>query len=259
MTHITENDYKKLAEAVADDLILNKIPLNDSVSKLASSMDMSQEQVKRLCETTNNSTFGKLFHSKDKTASDRIVEFEVADANKVLNTAIKQASVSYTPASTESYLLDYAPLVDSTITATLEIKTAFELRPESTPRRETDTRVLQKTLNHLRSEKTAAELEYIDTVTNISNEFKRLYPEIVFTAFEKSALALHGESACDSLAFIRDSLGLPAVTYNIPQIQKTAGVIDTSAAVFTKLAHALDTYNRICIINKGIEKVSSKV
>lgn len=115
MAHITENDYKKMAEAISDDLVQQKIPLNDSIRKLASSMDMSQEQVRRLCETSNNTTFNKLFQAKDKTASDRIVEFDVADADQVFADNIKEASVAE-HADDVAYLSEYRSLAeDSTV------------------------------------------------------------------------------------------------------------------------------------------------
>jgi AraC-like DNA-binding protein len=113
MAHITENDYKKMAEAISDDLVQQKIPLNDSIRKLASSMDMSQEQVRRLCESSNNTTFNKLFQSKDKTASDRIVEFDVADADQVFADNIKEAAVSE-PANAVAYFSEYRSLREET-------------------------------------------------------------------------------------------------------------------------------------------------
>src|SRR3990172_3164186 len=84
MRPLKEMQYTKLAEAVATDFVSGDVPLNDSVEKLAIEFDMNQEQIKRLCEATNNTTFNKLFNAKDKTAEDRIIEFDIADSQKVL-------------------------------------------------------------------------------------------------------------------------------------------------------------------------------
>jgi predicted NUDIX family NTP pyrophosphohydrolase len=91
MTYIKEDDYLKLANAAAIDLVDNKVPLNDSVAKLAQQFDLNQDQIARLCEATNNTTFNHIF--KNKTASDdRLVEFDVADPKIILRQQIKEAA-----------------------------------------------------------------------------------------------------------------------------------------------------------------------
>lgn len=93
MAYMTENDYLKLANAAAIDLVENKVPLNESVTKLAQQFDLNQDQIMRLCEATNNTAFNHIF--KNKTASDdRLVEFEIADPKSILGQQIKEASVS---------------------------------------------------------------------------------------------------------------------------------------------------------------------
>jgi ADP-ribose pyrophosphatase YjhB (NUDIX family) len=92
MAYFKEEDYLKLANAAAIDLVDNRVPLNDSITKLAQQFDLSQDQIMRLCEATNNTTFNHIF--KTKTASDdRLVEFDIADPKAVLRHQIKEASV----------------------------------------------------------------------------------------------------------------------------------------------------------------------
>lgn len=93
MAYIKEEDYQKLANAASIDLVDNNIPLNDSVSKLASQFEMNQDQLYRLCEATNNTAFNHIFKKK-ASESERLVDFEVADPKKILGDQIKQASVS---------------------------------------------------------------------------------------------------------------------------------------------------------------------
>lgn len=91
MAYIKEEDYHKLANAAAIDLVDNKVPLNESVTKLAKQFDLNQDQICRLCEAANNTTFNHLF--KNKTASDdRIVDFDIADPKAILGSQIKEAS-----------------------------------------------------------------------------------------------------------------------------------------------------------------------
>jgi AraC-like DNA-binding protein len=255
MAHITENDYKKLADAVADDLIGQKIPLNDSISKLATQMDMTHEQVRRLCEASNNATFGKMFQAKDKTASDRIVEFDVADADAVLGGAIKEAGY-VSGADNVIALSEYRPLVED-LDEEPVIKTASADEPISHARREVDARTIRKTLDHLRHEKLAAEMAYQDSILNIRNRFKRLYQDVSFDTFEKNAAAIHGERVAGPLTDLRRHLRLPEVTYDYSQLSKTAGYVDDGLIEYKLLADAVAQHTRIAQVSAGIAKLEA--
>jgi len=89
MAYLNQKDISKLAEAVAADLVDNAVPLNESISKLASSMSMNQEQIHRLCEATNNTAFNKLFQKK-ASDEDRIVDFDIADPKTILKGKISE-------------------------------------------------------------------------------------------------------------------------------------------------------------------------
>jgi hypothetical protein len=92
MPSLNERDFSKLASAAAKDLVDHGIPLNDSVDKIASSHDMNDEQLRRLCEATNNAAFNAMFEHKGKTGSaDRIVEFDVAKPGEILKRRVGSA------------------------------------------------------------------------------------------------------------------------------------------------------------------------
>ncbi len=66
--------------------IQDKIGLNESLSKMAEEHNnINQEQIKRICEFANNSTYLAL-HDKNKTAGLRVSypEFDVADPSRVI-------------------------------------------------------------------------------------------------------------------------------------------------------------------------------
>jgi len=256
MAHITENDYQKMAEAVSNDLINGKVPLNESVSKLASSMDMSQEQIKRLCETTNNTTFGKLFQSRDKTAEDRMVEFDVADVDKILSKNIKEASLHRDDDNVVS-LYEYRELETQSNEEPSFDKVAFELRPEPKVNTERDKRTIRKTLDHLRHEKIATEYMYSDAMYSLKNQFKRLYKDISFDNFEKAAAAIHQEDSIRPLTELRMYMRLPAVDYDFENLQKTAGYIDDSKIEFKLFADAVSCITKLANITQGINKLEN--
>ena len=92
MPSLNERDFSKLAAAAAKDLVDHGIPLNDSVDKIACSHDMNDEQLRRLCEATNNAAFNAMFEHKGKTGSaDRIVEFDVAKPAEILKRRVGTA------------------------------------------------------------------------------------------------------------------------------------------------------------------------
>lgn len=77
---LTPINISTVAIRVADEFVDNKTPLNDSITKAASAYDLNEEQIKRICEIANISTFNKLF---DKTA-EKTFEFPLADAEIVI-------------------------------------------------------------------------------------------------------------------------------------------------------------------------------
>jgi len=257
MGYVTENDYKKLADAVADDLVLNKIPLNDSIKKLASVQGLNQEQVRRLCEATNNVTFNKLFSARDKTAADRVIEFDVADPSVILGSAIKEAAVNYDEQlSSDTILLsEFRSLRPEEKTAAAP---AADLADPPT-RPEYDRRTLRKTRDHLHYEKLAAEMCYADALESVRGQFRRLYADTTFTAFEKQAIALYADRAVQPLTDLRKTLRMPAVNYNIPALQKTAGYVDDSSFIFTLFKTALAHSDKIASINLGLAELNKRV
>lgn len=265
MAHLTDKDYGKLANAVADDLVKQGIALNEAITKLASDMGMNDEQVARLCEATNNVTFNKLFQARgqDKTASDRLIDFDVADTKKVLGSLIKKAERGGAMEKEASYYemrsLDDGmhALRDSEPAEDTFQKVAFELRPESVPSREKDARTMQKTLDHLRHEKLAADMLYQDKLAELSKQFSRLYDVTPFKDFEKSAAVVFGQAAEPHLNALRRSRKMAEATYNVEVLTKHAGYVDDAApelTLFAEVMAAADTASKIATAISKMEK-----
>lgn len=257
MGYVTENDYKKLADAVADDLVLNKIPLNDSIKKLASVQGLNQEQVRRLCEATNNVTFNKLFSARDKTAADRVIEFDVADPSTVLGGAIKEAAANYddqVPSDTV-LLSEFRSLRPALEKMAAAEEPAFKDPPT---RPEFDRRTLRKTRDHMHHEKLSAEMCYGDALEQVRGQFRRLYTDLPFEEFEKKAAAIHGVAAISSLADLRKLQRLPEVNYDIPRLQKTAGYVDDAPLVFKLFSTALAYAEKVASLRAGIAELDKR-
>lgn len=259
MAHVTEKDYKKLAGAIADDLIQQKIPLNNSVTKLAKSMNLNHEQVRRLCETTNNVTFNKVFHTSDKTASDRMIEFDVADPKQILGAVIKEASVDH---HTKVAAYELRPLNDEMHGLRHpepeyeeRIKVAFELRPQAQPSEEIDRRTLRKVLSNMRHQKIATNMEYLDGVTELRGYFRRIYDVVPFDEFEKVAAARFGNEAVGPLNEIREMMGMPQVDYDISRLEKVAGFVDDTTTEMQLLQQIISAQKERVKLAQGITKI----
>jgi len=266
MAHLTDTDYQKLANAVADDLIKQRTPLNDSICKLASDMGMNDEQIARLSEATNNVTFNKLFQARgeDKTASDRLIEFDVADTKKILGRLIKHAESGRSSEKTAS-LWEMRELDDETMHAirspegpAME-KVAFELRPESRPSTEKDLRTLRKAAEHTHHRKLAAEMDYQDRLVSLAKHFNKLYDVMPFSEFEKTAAAMFGKTAELHLNALRTLRKMPEVTYNIETLTKTAGVIDDTFPEIKQFAALMAAANDVAAISRGAAKISDGI
>lgn len=248
MAHVSATNYTRMAEAAADDLITQAIPLNDSIAKLASTANLNHEQVHRLCEATNNVAFNKMFKAHNKTATDRIVDFPVADASVILGTAIKTASY----AIEEPAALDIRELRELPDPVEPEVKTAsFEMRPEVPARPEVEARAISKALDTARHDKLAALQTYEDSLGDINQAFKRVYHELDYDKFASVALSIHADSAA-VLDELRHAYGL---TYSDSVQAKTAGVVDDSHATFGLLKVALERYNTVRGLHFAVKKL----
>lgn len=79
---LSAQDLEDLAKKASAMYLGQDTPLNDAVVKVASAHPgISQEQVKRVVEMANTSTFQRLF---EKQAGDRNIEFTIADPSEVL-------------------------------------------------------------------------------------------------------------------------------------------------------------------------------
>lgn len=244
MPLLTDKDLQKLASAAAVDLVDNNIPLNTTISKVASEMSLTQEQIKRLCEASNNQTFNRMFTSKDKTASDRMVEFDVAESDKILGGQIKAASdTTYDAVSELRELRPLPDLVNVDDTPVYE-KTASVDEQRRDARLEAmlsehDTRSLGKVQDYLRHEKIANTTAYRDTLCDLAQDFRRLYNDIPFEEFEKTAVAVWGESGAAVMNDLRETCRKNRIEYNVEGLTKIAGYRDDTHPAFAKFKDAL--------------------
>lgn len=240
MPSLNERDFSKLAAAAAKDLVDHGIPLNDSVDKIACSHDMNDEQLRRLCEATNNAAFNAMFEHKGKTGSaDRIVEFDVAKPAEILKKRVGSAKQAMSktasaqgfdrawesrPLARPSLPLEKTAAADAPMSKTAQDDAVNAYAAQRDRLR--NARTIDKTLSHLRHEKIAAELAYNDASDRLYRHFRAMDRRPKFAEFEKDAMVLHGPAAEGTLDTLRKRLGLPAVTRNYAKIASRVVVSD---------------------------------
>lgn len=75
-----EFDVHYFAKKASDNYIKSKIPLNDSIKKIAEENGLNDEYVRRVCETANHNVNQHLFDTQE----DKNIYFKVAEAETIL-------------------------------------------------------------------------------------------------------------------------------------------------------------------------------
>lgn len=81
---ITSYEIDLLAKEASEKFLKNKIPLDETISKMASERDLNFEQVQRVAEEANTGVYLNLFNSAKP--DNRYVEFDVASVQKIAST-----------------------------------------------------------------------------------------------------------------------------------------------------------------------------
>lgn len=269
MRAILESEYAQLADAAARDLIQHKIPLAESVTKIASDYEMNEEQLRRLCEASNNAAFREFFAEKGKTGSeDRMVDFDIANSAEILRNGIANLKTASVTAQDEggrehALLSEYRPLEDYRKVPQPFAKTAADVQVDALFSAESEKLEAQKALRtktaqqkalakaaaHLEHEKIAAVGEYIDGLSLLAGHFRKISAQ-PFSEFEKDAMALYGASADVLLDDLRDALKLPSVERN----HKLAAhrIVDDAAPEHVLFTRTLRAAERACDITRTL-------
>lgn len=254
---LSESVYNKLAMQAAKALVEKDVPLNETLDKLAAEHDMNVEQLKRLCEATNNVTFNEAFAARGKQGSDdRLVEFKVASASEILSQRVgaeKTASVRTRLAPDFDPAWESRPLVTR---APLE-KVAHVGDPfAEVPTKPASPLAMRAAYEHLRVEKIAEARRLADAANGVAACFRGMYERDAFSLFEKEAMTLHGALANEVLDHVRHTLDLPEVTRDF---SKTAGlvVLNDKTQAHTLLKIAVQARGRLMVIHEALKQAGA--
>lgn len=250
---LSESVYNKLAMQAAKALVEKDVPLNETLDKLAAEHDMNVEQLKRLCEATNNVTFNEAFAARGKQGSDdRLVEFKVASAAEILSQRVsneKTASVRIVHAPDFDAAWESRPLArpEHAVEKTAHVGDPFL----DVPTKPASPLAMRAAYEHLRVEKVAEARKLADAANAVAECFRGMYDREAFHLFEKEAMTLHGALANEVLDHARHELQMPEVTRDF---SKTAGlvVLNDKTKAHTLLKTALQARARLTVIHAAL-------
>lgn len=266
MPILNDSDFSKLANAAAKDLVNGKIPLNDSLEKLAERHSMNEHQITRLCESANNAAFNEIFAQKGKEGSaDRSPDFDVASSGEILRRRFAKSGAVKTASAPQAFdpAWERRPLMSK---ADAQVKTAaaephsmgVQLEAEKTvadamEKRAAarDGRLVAQALDELRMQKSAARFAYVDSLEKLYTHFRAMDRKGQFPGFEKDAMTLHGAVAEGPLDMVRKRLGLPAVTRDFSKVASRV-VKNDKGGEYRMLEAAVSTLTKIANIDNTL-------
>lgn len=107
---IDQKELEKFGENIAKDFVQKNISLNDGLKKIASEYGLNKQQTRRVAESANVSAYLSLI----KTAEDKYLKFDLANADNIHENIVKESS--------SRELLDY-----ELPTSNLEVSEIFNL------------------------------------------------------------------------------------------------------------------------------------
>lgn len=129
---LTPADLQSMGKQAAVAYLCGGTSLNDAIIKLARNHpSISPHQVQRVVEYANQETFAKLFADNEKYASDKNIEFDVADPGEVLLELNNGAKPHIMTADSSDYASGPVKLGHSDVEADLELCRMFGVEPVS--------------------------------------------------------------------------------------------------------------------------------
>jgi hypothetical protein len=193
-----------------------------ALKKVAIDLDLNPNYIQRTGEALNVALHYKHF----KTASDRSVDFEIADIPKAIEeafsshskTAAEQISEHFSSIDSNENVFNYNRILSNPVykRAFIEIYSAPETHDSFGT---TFNTVYEKSANYIQKltkqadeaevQKTAAELELNQSFSALCDEFKKdAAYRTPFEEFESQVFSKHGSSAVDYLDLIHKTAGL---------------------------------------------------
>jgi len=291
MPSYTRHDFDDMSFKIAEQFSDSGTDLNSAVLKMAADKSMNPEQVKRLTEAVNTTVFLKLF--KDKPAQDKMVEFDVADPQEVLDKLLGSDSEhkgtlggglsiiiksdvdnSDKDPDTSSFFDDIMDEVKSAAFSGRDKTASYasdyvdrdihRVTFEKTAKRldiKSNVHTVHQALETLLTKQASINITSSELASDIAASYRGIYTRDKYAEFEADTLASFGNRAIPGLQMVRDRLGMAkiakALTPREESFLSDRIVVDNSPAL-TKMARLVSLTEDCLKINKAILQLGAK-
>lgn len=288
MPSYTRHDFDNMSFSIADDFSSGNTDLNSAVLKVAADKSMNPEQVKRLAEAVNTTVFLKLF--KDKPSQDKMVEFDVADPQVVLDKLLGSSSEHKetlggglsiviksdmdldTDSDTSSFFDDIIDEVKTSSFSSMS-KTAghyddysidtdiHRVRFEKTAKQLDLTKnkyLLYKAKDTLLTKQADLNIRTNEDAAAIADSFKGIYSREKYAEFELDCLASYGNKCLPGLQLVRSKLGMQKISSAMTPEQEFLVAdrqVVTQSMPLTKMASIVDNTVECLKINNSLRRL----
>ena len=268
MPSFSRHDIDNFAfQAVRD--LKEGTPLQDSVVKLAKDNQMNPEQIKRLVESTNTSAFLDSF--KSKTGNQRMVEFDVADASKAIESALDapqqgkggdSITITISRGSDSDLFSDVANEYEPKVAEYTEKVASYE-EPFPTKEERVSGYVSNKYKESLLDKLAACNYAASDLADDIARSFKGIYSRDKYASFELDALSQYGNKAMPALHMVRNRLGMKKLARSLSEAETyyladRHVVFKDNNSLLNKVAEIVELSEEHLNVSKGLDYLNKK-
>ena len=250
MPILREQDFDKIATRVVDKFLAGTAKLAEAAAEEAADAGMNPDQIERLSQSANTMAFLRMMEDrKAQGAGDLMHEFDPIDARQVIKIVIDNTGVTVNGKPVDTQAPEGSGESEHELPnelAALHGKPEAPAPPPAPPKKvdeadggdeddgkpespkEASHRIMRmrKLAGILEDQYLQAELSFEDTYEKLAGRFKRVYNKVSYEAFEKDALAEHGDDVgIQVLNSVRTARGLPAFEAKVA-MEKTAALAD---------------------------------
>ena len=273
---MNKREIESLAGAAARDYVKHGVDLTESVTKIASTMKLTNQQVHRLSEATNNAAFNEVFQKKAADKSDdRLVEFPTVQADNVLSSLgreIQETTDARSPTSSKTASLILPDFRNPTVKAAsnpapmgyldpFETDTLERLKARTKQAAVAQAREkVQALLEVLTVDKVAAQSAYLDDLEQLRFEVRRP-GQLPHVEIEKRAALKHGKDIEPILNDLRKTLSptLPEIEVGVKTAAMAYWDAQLPSEVSTRLDSALAHRTQMLNAARAIEMTRAKL
>lgn len=210
MARITKKDYESLAQKVADDYFDNGVSLTDGVLKIAEDKGMAPAQVRQLTWQANTKVHLALF---DKKAEDKNIEFDLGDADAVLEQIYSDVKPTEKEAQAREPSLDWSDFYGDLSVMEKAASDKESVLPDDKVTNEAlnysrHVALIRKVASELESRVLQSQIAYDESVQGINETTRRIqnhpdYDQRKFAQVRLDLQSRHGEEILPVLGDLR--------------------------------------------------------